>query len=186
MMNTDCIHKIHVGIFETTINVISATWVSAKKLLKGELSSSDYDYIEETEATNIYDSDGIFVLLPSGDGVIWVNKYVSPERLITIASHEATHATVGILDRMGIELKGESEEIYAYTNGYITANLLELLGLTPSPENIRKNEVKSRTPDTPRALYSEYLSDEIRQMLRAPPPIDQLEKPAEASQTINV
>jgi len=59
--------------------------------------------------------------------VVWVDSM--PEVDICIISHEALHAAVNILDRIGIALTPENDEALAYLHEYILKSFMKKLGI---------------------------------------------------------
>lgn len=62
--------------------------------------------------------------------LIVINPVQDALALVRIASHEANHAAFQILENIGIELAGQSEEAYTYLQDYILFNILKTIDST--------------------------------------------------------
>lgn len=74
------------------------------------------DYVPNKDKARTYN------LVPEGGGVlILFSENPSPD----IIPHEAFHAVVFTMNRLNTPLSNDTEEIYAYTLGYLTQELLK-------------------------------------------------------------
>lgn len=93
-----------------------------------DLPDGDRDYIEDYPAVTIYgvsrkNSNLKCVLIHFNTKIIKSNSKSSKDKyfLDGTLSHEALHAAYYILSQCGIDLTSSTDEVYAYTVGWITA-----------------------------------------------------------------
>lgn len=86
--------------------------------LEGELCD---DLRQLIEGNNTYQNKGVIIKL-NQKNIIWVED---PDDVSTIA-HESFHVICRILGERGIPLNESTEEVYAYTLGYVMNQILRL------------------------------------------------------------
>lgn len=89
------------------------------------------DWLHEWLSSDIVVEDfknstqGLTFRYPDANPVIWLPEVPKTEKQIAVLAHEVFHAVLFILDKIGIELNGNTEEIYAYLVSYFMHSILE-------------------------------------------------------------
>ena len=110
------------------VALIVGTWSYALAILDDQLGKHERREIMGYKPGK--QERGRFFLLNSGLAVIWIRPGQSPEVTASTLIHEITHASFGILDKVGISPCRESEEAYAYLTEYLTWEAWKKLGIT--------------------------------------------------------
>ena len=77
---------------------------------------------EELEAIKMK-GNGRTVILRGGQTILWIRDY--PKVGSSIIAHEVFHAVSFMLDRAGVKLSFDSDELYAYATAYLTKEINE-------------------------------------------------------------
>lgn len=103
-------HDVLISVDETDDELYEQVKHSFKS--RDEFDSQWINFETANARTILHDIDGYCI----------IRFKKEPLKHSTIA-HEAFHATYFILDRVGIELSGDSEEAFAYLLAYIVDNI---------------------------------------------------------------
>lgn len=112
------------------VALIVGTWSYALARLDDQLGKHERRELMGSKPGKI--ERGRFFFLDSGLAVIWIRRGQSPEVTASTLIHEITHASFGILDKVGISPCRESEEAYAYLIEYLAFEASSKLGIIPS------------------------------------------------------
>lgn len=121
-------HLIPLDLYMRDVALIVGTWSYALARLDDQLGKHERRELMDSKPGK--QERGRFFLLNSGLAVIWIRPGQSPEVTASTLIHEITHASFGILDKVGISPCRESEEAYAYLTEYLTWEAWKKLGIT--------------------------------------------------------
>ncbi len=121
-------HLIPLDLYMRDVALIVGTWSYALGRLDDQLGKHERRELMDSKPGK--QERGRFFLLNSGLAVIWIRSGQSPEITASTLIHEITHASFGILDKVGISPCRESEEAYAYLTEYLTWEAWKKLGIT--------------------------------------------------------
>lgn len=121
-------HLIPLDLYMRDVALIVGTWSYALARLDDQLGKHERRELMDSKPGK--QERGRFFLLNSGLAVIWIRLGQSPEVTASTLIHEITHASFGILDKVGISPCRESEEAYAYLTEYLTWEAWKKLGVT--------------------------------------------------------
>lgn len=77
-----------------------------------------YNLSDEEKDLLVMKGTGRFVILYGGQSVLWLKDY--PDKGSGILAHEIFHAVYYLLDRIGIKITDDSDELVAYMIQYLT------------------------------------------------------------------
>ena len=140
-------HLIPLDLYMRDVALIVGTWSYALGRLDDQLGKHERRELMDSKPGK--QERGRFFILNSGLAVIWIRSGQSPEITASTLIHEITHASFGILDRVGISPCRESEEAYAYLTEYLTWEVWKKLGfIYPScpPLSPSSSDASQRTP----------------------------------------
>jgi hypothetical protein len=83
-----------------------------------EIHEYGYDLDDEEKSHLIMYGTGRTVILKGGQTVLWLNNY--PKKGSGVLSHEIAHSVYFILDKVGIKINDDCEELFAYMTEYLT------------------------------------------------------------------
>lgn len=127
-MTNNQFHLIPLDLYMRDVALIIGTWSYALARLGDQLGKHERRELMDSKPGK--QERGRFFLLNSGLAVIWIRSGQSPEVTASTLIHEITHASFGILDKVGISPCRESEEAYVYLAEYLTWEAWKKLGLT--------------------------------------------------------
>ncbi len=103
----------------------------SKKTLRKELRKyvSEKAISQAFEKCNFEGKGQMYINQHLGIFFIWMpNKPESAED-VGFLIHEISHAVISIMQTIGVNLSDDSEEIYAYTIGFLTHQIIERFGI---------------------------------------------------------
>lgn len=123
--------KIDVDLYQTGVFVSFGDLEGLRVLLRGQdnpPSEKELDGIVETCVSNVEDYDGLTVPLQNRFHILYFpRKLISGVDFLSVINHEVFHATYGICSGVGISLTEESQEAFAYLNGYLNKKIYDQL-----------------------------------------------------------
>ena len=127
-MTDNQFHLIPLDLYMRDVALIVGTWNYALARLDDQLGKHERRELKDSKPGK--QERGRFFFLNSGLAVIWIRPRQSPETTASTLIHEITHASFGILDKVGISPCRESEEAYAYLTEYLAWEAWKKLEIT--------------------------------------------------------
>lgn len=119
---------IPVDVYMRDVGVIVSTWEQAIHSISDQLEEDESEELLRDYPKG--DERGRYFMTNSGLSVVWIRQGQSPQVIYSTIVHEAVHASVAILKKIGISLCPESEEVYTYLIEYLTFEASSKLGLS--------------------------------------------------------
>lgn len=122
--------EISIDVYMTKVFVSFGDVEGLKEVLRATEYAPDEGGIESIIKSVVgsdREFDGIVVPLENRYHVMYIPRRLEKRYLLSVINHEVFHVVHGILRDVGMVLTDESQEAYAYLNGYINKKIYEQL-----------------------------------------------------------
>ena len=121
--------NIPIDIYRKSIFFIYSEWDDVIEELLDNFELSEDEIHEITDYPNkLGNFEGLTFTLNNGADIIWISSEIQDRSELTnIVAHEATHAMFRIMDNIGMKRDDNNEEAFAYLNGWIVQQIIQVL-----------------------------------------------------------
>ncbi len=97
---------------------------STREDILKKLKSLGYEVSDkENDVINMYGL-GRCIILGNGGTILWLRDYPKSAQSLATITHEVFHAVYFVLDKVGIKISDDSDELVAYMQGYLVEKIL--------------------------------------------------------------